>query len=180
MKRLMIVVTAAALGLVANAASCSWDADVVYESNGSGNAATGYQAFFFNVADLAQAAAITGVASADTIGSVLAKGTEADYLSDGGWLEGAEQGDFTNGQDASFYLVILDASNVANASYAYVSDVATEYAPGSGATFSYSFGDLVASASASNWTKIESVPEPTSGLLLLLGMAGLALKRKRT
>lgn len=27
--------------------------------------------------------------------------------------------------------------------------------------------------------KVESVPEPTSGLLMLLGMAGLALKRKR-
>ncbi len=29
------------------------------------------------------------------------------------------------------------------------------------------------------WTNVTSVPEPTSGLLLLLGMAGLALKRKR-
>ena len=33
---------------------------------------------------------------------------------------------------------------------------------------------------ASNFTyATASVPEPTSGLLLLLGMAGLALKRKR-
>lgn len=32
-----------------------------------------------------------------------------------------------------------------------------------------------------NWSSVaaQSVPEPTSGLLLLLGMAGLALKRKR-
>ena len=32
---------------------------------------------------------------------------------------------------------------------------------------------------ASNWQAMGPVPEPTSGLLLLLGMAGLALKRKR-
>ena len=32
---------------------------------------------------------------------------------------------------------------------------------------------------ASNFTYATAVPEPTSGLLLLLGMAGLALKRKR-
>ena len=33
---------------------------------------------------------------------------------------------------------------------------------------------------ASDWSKMTaSVPEPTSGLLLLIGMAGLALKRKR-
>ena len=33
--------------------------------------------------------------------------------------------------------------------------------------------------SADNWHTVSSVPEPTSGLLLLLGVAGLALKRKR-
>lgn len=32
---------------------------------------------------------------------------------------------------------------------------------------------------ASDWTTYSSVPEPTSGLLLLLGIAGLALKRRR-
>ena len=36
--------------------------------------------------------------------------------------------------------------------------------------------DLFASAADQNFT---AVPEPTSGLLLLLGVAGLALKRKR-
>ena len=32
---------------------------------------------------------------------------------------------------------------------------------------------------APTWTATQAAPEPTSGLLLLLGMAGLALKRKR-
>ena len=30
-----------------------------------------------------------------------------------------------------------------------------------------------------NWSMAQAVPEPTSGLLLLLGMAGLALRRRR-
>ena len=32
---------------------------------------------------------------------------------------------------------------------------------------------------ASNWTSTGDVPEPTSGLLMLLGVAGLALRRKQ-
>ena len=34
-------------------------------------------------------------------------------------------------------------------------------------------------AEPTNWHTVAAVPEPTSGLLLLLGVAGLALKRKR-
>ena len=44
-------------------------------------------------------------------------------------------------------------------------------------------GDSLISAGPSSWTvsgiKVEAVPEPTSGLLLLLGVAGLALRRRR-
>ena len=42
---------------------------------------------------------------------------------------------------------------------------------------SFAFGTAGTSSSPNTFTT--SVPEPTSGLLLLLGMAGLALKRKR-
>ena len=36
----------------------------------------------------------------------------------------------------------------------------------------------VGSHTAGNWTAV-AAPEPTSGLLMLLGMAGLALRRRR-
>ena len=49
--------------------------------------------------------------------------------------------------------------------------------PMSGATWA-TFLDGTAYA-AGSWGNLQVVPEPTSGLLLLLGMAGLALKRKR-
>ena len=39
-------------------------------------------------------------------------------------------------------------------------------------------GDVGGGSTATAWSTA-AVPEPTSGLLLLLGMAGLALKRKR-
>ena len=37
----------------------------------------------------------------------------------------------------------------------------------------------VAGVSAGDWKQTAAVPEPTSGLLLLLGVAGLALRRRR-
>ena len=37
--------------------------------------------------------------------------------------------------------------------------------------------ETVTIGAVSTWSDLQSVPEPTSGLLLLLGVAGLALKR---
>ena len=47
---------------------------------------------------------------------------------------------------------------------------------GSSGTFSAT--DLINKTTASTWTAVP-VPEPTSGLLLLLGVAGMALRRRR-
>lgn len=41
------------------------------------------------------------------------------------------------------------------------------------------FGSNLTLVGQSQWTAAQAAPEPTSGLLLLLGMAGLALRRKQ-
>ena len=45
-------------------------------------------------------------------------------------------------------------------------------------TGNFTFGSTIGESGTGVWVA-QSVPEPTSGLLLLLGMAGLALKRRR-
>ena len=50
--------------------------------------------------------------------------------------------------------------------------------PDSGAMAQFTLGNSTGGV-ATSWQSTAAVPEPTSGLLLLIGMAGLALKRKR-
>jgi hypothetical protein len=85
------------------------------------------------------------------------------------------------GDSVSAYVVIFDGASVDSSKNMYISEVVTATAPSSGVPGMLTFGeggDMVGMASAGAWTA-SAVPEPTSGLLLLLGVAGIALKRKR-
>ena len=85
---------------------------------------------------------------------------------DGGELMGANliSDDFVAGNTYNFYFTAEDG-----AGNSYQSETISALAYGVG-TAPISF------EGAGTWT---AAPEPTSGLLLLLGVAGLALKRKR-
>ena len=80
---------------------------------------------------------------------------------------------------SNFYLAVVDGDTI------HYLDVTSSFQPmvyappeSSPGTATAAFADVIGSATTA---KIgAAVPEPTSGLLLLLGMAGLALKRKRT
>ena len=74
----------------------------------------------------------------------------------------------TTGSDGKDYYI----ANIA--SYEFAADASGKLSDMAGYEFSNPSGTEIA-----GWTVAESVPEPTSGLLLLLGMAGLALRRRR-
>lgn len=190
MKKLLIAFAAIATTIGVNAATMNWGADYTYASGGTGEAGVSrgtsdeYLALVFDAAvteySVAQAlyAANDGAGLAD-----LAVGSTKVSADDAGYFNATANFQGSTGDTISAYVAIFDASTVAAASNMYLSEVQSAVIPTSGVAGSFTFGDsgdMIAMASSSAWTAASSsVPEPTSGLLLLIGMAGLALKRKR-
>ena len=84
----------------------------------------------------------------------------------------------------TLYGVIFDNAPIADGTSFYVTSTkeGTLKSGTSTSATNFSIGDQGAASSAPGaWTKLSSgaVPEPTSAMLILLGVAGLALKRRR-
>lgn len=176
MKKLITAVAAILIAVVAQAAAVNWSAagNVVKATDGTSRASY-YTAlaFFADQKDAVNAA----LASADFEAlSSLAKGSS----------QAAKAGSFSGkieGVDASavdVFMVVFDTAAAGDA----ISTAKNYYVTAAVSSPTYSGTDLPTTATftaaqmTGTWTSI-SVPEPTSGLLLLLGMAGLALKRKK-
>ena len=168
MKKLTLMIGAVALAMGVQAASVDWQilgsaATVNYNVYLLTSIADSYE----SVADIASAALISG--------TIVKKGR--NYIAGG--TAGSEA--ITKDSMTEVYWVIVDGSG-SPTTYNYVKtdmsalvyDVQNqESSPGN--FNSLTAADLLAGSSGS----FGAVPEPTSGLLLLLGVAGLALKRKR-
>lgn len=177
MKKIIMAVAVAVMAVASNAAVCTWASWGGLYEMGTSNGADGYLVYFFDNAAYSRSAAETALAAGDF--SFLSKGFEAEYLSSAGDVELNDAGAFGNGYTVDSYMVVFNAGTTADATFAYVS-AENEMASGitglNGQAAYVEFGEQTGMQTASNW---QAVPEPTSGLLLLLGVAGIALKRKR-
>ena len=110
-----------------------------------------------------------------------AYGTSNDYLTGIGSVSfTSESGIDVTGASADkpktlhAQMIIIDTDDVETAKYYQVVDL------GDVVFESASLTPQASAVAGNNWQPLASdIPEPTSGLLLLLGVAGLALKRKR-
>ena len=175
MKKLIIIAAVALFGAVAQAATVNWSVNAIQGPSGT-SAAAGWlvQVYASSVAFSYDAAKAGTITTWDAATSVAAGTT----------FRAADSGTQDNGTTASYYAVVYDAGTVSGAkNYIVSTDVSVTVAD-SGATANLMFGSMAGTSLAANtfygqsWTST-AVPEPTSGLLMLLGVAGLALRRRR-
>ena len=157
---------------VSQGAACAWSLSGITASPDNA-AAAGWVAYFMDGSTYSAFSALT----ADKVGEYAAANysyTANTISGRTGVSVGATSGAYTAGDNVSAYVVLFDASSVADAKNYSVTSVLEKQVPSSGAlTMSWAF-----STDTAGWTAT-AVPEPTSGLLMLLGMAGLALRRRR-
>lgn len=190
MKKMMIACVAVAMAAVAQAASINWTISNVYSpSDTTAKVSAGsMSAWLFvtaNSTDVTTGIPVTTLAAVqavldggDLTGLSSLAAAHASNSTDGTISGATGLTGFSSGTLTAF-AVVVDGADLASAgNYYLVNGGATKDATftSSTGTKMLAFGSqATATQAAGAWT---AVPEPTSGLLMLLGLAGLALRRK--
>lgn len=176
MKKLIMFAAVAVLACAGQAASVAWSASLA----GQGATLNGNGAFVlaFAGSDYADIVKLVTVDGSDTLQADLAAkalGSAVNIRNNRGNATAA--GEVVNSPSTVFWMIFSDGSydGGKGVTWTAATDVSGSFyePPASGTTFTLN------AASFANSGTIASVPEPTSGLLMLVGLAGLALRRGR-
>ena len=173
MKKLMMAVAVIAIAGMTQAASFKWTTQGLYAPNVDGSVSTTVAAestgtWLATISLFSDAGCTTPIAGVTgNTGSTVNTMTSAIQ----GTFAGA---DFKFDNSTPYYAILELSYTTAAGTQTLTTDVVSTTLKGTGNT-TLSFQTAISNAS---WSAA-AVPEPTSGLLMLLGMAGLALRRKR-
>ena len=179
MKKLMIVAAVALLAGMSQAAMVQWN-------NASTSKLVGLDGTTAITADNAAAWNLTvtlmhadGTSTGSSISAI--NSMSAGVLSTAKWTYTFDTDATTGDQFYLHAIMTVDGKNYEMDLFKSSPFALTATNNGGSETFAWAagtYGGLADTPTEGKWS-VAAVPEPTSGLLLLLGMAGLALKRKR-
>ncbi len=189
MKKLVIALAVAASAAVVNAAAFNWTssgmtaaAKTINSKAGTAlySSETAYTLYLFDAGVTSQDTLLAGLRGDKAITTFTSVATQT--LASNSQITAQEFSYGSAGTNYDFYFAIINGDDV------YLSSSKTVMGQAS-ATASVAFANLGTSTKnafsdstatfASKGAGWYAVPEPTSGLLMLLGMAGLALRRRR-
>ncbi len=181
MKKVLIALAAVAFATVAQAAAFNWTSSGTNASKTfygpSGSTIAGATVYLFDAATVTQSALVTAIQGGGSISSYTSITTTT--LDSNSRLTAKEFSYGEAGTVYDFYMAIVQDDNIFVSGTKTVSGqlsdtVAVQFSGIKTATQTV-LGE--ATYSTAGW--YSAVPEPTSGLLMLLGVAGLALRRRR-
>ena len=178
MKKLMILAVVAVCAVMAQAAQFEWTASNVREGwDDSSVRATGTAYLFLvganGASESAVASAISGAKDASALATTLAgMAIDTQAVSSGAITGTTSEGIAATAPASLFFAVISDDGHA----YQSAATTVTTIEALGGTTVA--FGSQKSTSSASGaWTTV--APEPTSGLLMLVGFGALALRRRK-
>ena len=175
MKKLMVAIIALTSAIVVKANSVDWAFTETVKTDKLASAVdmSGYTAYLFDTATWTGAESINNETFTLALGSAGITTTAAAAYTR--WATGAQTTSTTAAVGtSSFYLVLFDGTN-----YTANQVEGTVYADGDLSSHTQAQWSIAMSATPLASGDFTAVPEPTSGLLLLVGGALLALRRKQ-
>lgn len=180
MKKLLIIATVAMAALASNAATFDWS--IMPNGWSATKPASG---------DTYYAVLSTAIESSTDLGKALASGNKDNILSELGKISEKSTGTFTTAFGNASGKITVDVPTATALSAVIIAMTDDQFlvsnaAAGQAYTPTATGDKVIATWStqsgnpvAGTWTNFQAAPEPTSGLMLLLGVGLMALKRKR-
>ncbi len=184
MKKLIVMCAAVALAFTASAASCKWSTGTLVKapnddgSFSTANAGSGTLTMYVWIVDQAtyNSTSLDAISSKDTSSATSKSGAGAAGITVTTTID-----DWTANQDNPVYALVLTKYKSGDVE-GYIANKAVGNINGSGT--GGSVGNLAKNlgggtgTAITGWT-VAGVPEPTSGILMLVGLGALALRRRR-
>ncbi len=191
MKKLMIALAVTVCAVAANAAAFNWTSSgtnsgkTINGKNGSAlySATTAYTLYLFDAGVTSQDVLLAGLRGDKAITDFTSVASQT--LASNSRITAQEFSYGETGTTYNYYMAVINGDDVflsaSVSSMAQLADTSNVSFSGLGNATKNAFADTTATfaASGAGWYSTAAVPEPTSGLLMLLGMAGLALRRRR-